>query len=343
MRARLGAMTVEWQTSPDPGLRHPILVVAFEGWFDVARAATGAVQWLVDQFEATPLAAVDPEPYFDFTTRRPLVKMQNGDRIIIWPENVCRTALTSAEPASADTAAAEPAQPTEAAEPAEAAEAPTESAPAAEPGPAPQAEASADPITSAPHDLLLIAGVEPHLRWRSFSDDLVEIVRSTGAELVITLGALAEAVPHTRPHLVKGSSTNDELATRLGLDRPTYQGPTGLVGVLHDTLDRQKIPVISLRVGVPHYVTGTTNPKAQRALLEHLQHVTGVPTRSAGLAQAVAEWETQVNSAVSEDTEASAYVQQLERHADQRLAETMPSGDDLAAEFERFLREQREE
>ena len=71
-------MTVEWQTSPDPGLRHPILVVAFEGWFDVARAATGAVQWLVDQFEATPLAAVDPEPYFDFTTRRPLVKMQNG-------------------------------------------------------------------------------------------------------------------------------------------------------------------------------------------------------------------------------------------------------------------------
>jgi len=334
-------MTVEWQTSPDPGLRHPILVVAFEGWFDVARAATGAVQWLVDQFEATPLAAVDPEPYFDFTTRRPLVKMENGERIIVWPENVCRTALTLTERASSAVG------PGEAAEPPEPADDPVEVAggrePEPEPEPAAQADAAADPITSAPHDLLLIAGVEPHLRWRSFSDDLVEIVRSTGAELVITLGALAEAVPHTRPHLVKGSCTNDELATRLGLDRPTYQGPTGLVGVLHDTLDRQKIPVISLRVGVPHYVTGTTNPKAQRALLEHLQHVTGVPTRSAGLAQAVAEWETQVNSAVSEDTEASAYVQQLERHADQRLAETMPSGDDLAAEFERFLREQREE
>jgi hypothetical protein len=115
------------------------------------------------------------------------------------------------------------------------------------------------------------------------------------------------------------------------------------VGVLHDTLDRQHIPVISLRAGVPHYVTGTPNPKAQRALLEHLQHVTGVPTRSAGLAQAVVEWELQVNTAVSEDTEAAAYVHQLEQHADQRLAETITSGDDLAAEFERFLREQRDE
>jgi hypothetical protein len=286
-------MTVVWDEKQMVGLRHPILVVAFEGWFDVARAATGAVTWLAEQLVAEPVAAIDPEPYFDFTARRPLVKVVSGQRMIEWPENRCRVARVENPDAA--------------------------------------------------HDLVLLAGVEPHLRWRTFSLDLVEVARRTSSELVITLGALAEPVPHTRPHQVKGSSTNAGLATRLGLDRPSYQGPTGLVGVLHDLLDHERIPVISLRASVPHYVTGTANPKAQRALLEHLQHVTGVSTRSAGLASAAAEWEAQVNAAVADDAEASAYVQQLERHVDQRLAQEMTSGDDLAAEFERFLREQRDE
>src|SRR4051794_29796107 len=94
-------MTVEWQPRPERGLRHPILVVAFEGWFDVARSATGAVQWLVDQFDAQPLAAIDPEPYFDFTARRPMVKMQDGERVIVWPENACLAALTAGDPDTA--------------------------------------------------------------------------------------------------------------------------------------------------------------------------------------------------------------------------------------------------
>jgi len=288
-------MTVVWEglEADLPSLRHPILVVAFEGWFDVARAATGAVSWLAGELDAQHLASIDPEPYFDFTARRPLVKLSGGRRVIEWPANICHLARPP-EPADA-------------------------------------------------HDLLLLAGVEPHLRWQGFSQDLVDIVRRCRAELVITLGALAEPVPHSRPHQVKGSSTNASLAGRLGLDRPTYQGPTGLVGVLHDRLDRERIPVISLRASVPHYVTGTANPKAQRALLEHLQHVTGVATRSSGLAGAVADWEAQVDAAVADDVEASAYVRQLEAQADQRLAQEATSGDDLAAEFEKFLREQRDE
>jgi hypothetical protein len=294
-------MTVVWHETQLDGLRHPILVVAFEGWFDVARAATGAVTWLADQLEAKLVCSIEAEPYFDFTARRPVVRVVNGRRVIEWPENDCRLARAADD----------------------------------EDG---NAGASADG-----HDLLLIAGVEPHLRWRTFSGDLVEIARRAHAELVITLGALAEPVPHTRPHTVKGSSTNPALAARLGLDAPSYQGPTGLVGVLHDRLDHEHIPVISLRAAVPHYVTGTPNPKAQRALLEHLQHVTGVATRSAGLAQATRDWEAQVNAAVADDAEASAYVQQLERRADQRLAQELPSGEDLAAEFEQFLREQRDE
>jgi proteasome assembly chaperone (PAC2) family protein len=283
-------MTVVWHEAQVDGLQHPILVVAFEGWFDVARAATGAVTWLADQLDARSICSIDPEPYFDFTARRPVVRVVGGQRVIEWPENDCRLARAGDDPGG--------------------------------------------------HDLLLLAGVEPHLRWRTFSEDLVEIARRAGAELIITLGALAEPVPHTRPHTVKGSSTNPALATRLGLDAPSYQGPTGLVGVLHDRLDHEKIPVISLRAAVPHYVTGTPNPKAQRALLEHLQHVTGVPTRAAALADAGTQWEAQVNAAVADDAEASAYVQQLERHADQRLAQELPSGEDLAAEFEQFLREQ---
>ena len=298
-------MTVVWHDAPMEGLQHPILVVAFEGWFDVARAATGAVSWLADQLGAELVSSIDPEPYFDFTARRPLVRIVGGRRTIEWPGNDCRMARDTGDVASGSDADA--------------------------------------PGRAGGHDLLLLAGVEPHLRWRSFSEDLIEIARRARAELVITLGALAEPVPHTRPHTVKGSSTNPALAARLGLDAPSYQGPTGLVGVLHDRLDHEHIPVISLRAAVPHYVTGTANPKAQRALLEHLQHVTGVATRSAGLAGAGAEWEAQVDAAVADDSEAQAYVRQLERHADQRLAQELPSGEDLAAEFEQFLREQRDE
>jgi len=257
----------------------------------VAKGATGALEWLADRVDAEELAAIDPEPYFDFTARRPTVRVSGGQRVIDWPANGIRAAA----------------------------------------------------LGDQGHDLLLLAGTEPHLRWRTFSEDIVEVAKSTATELVITLGSMAEAVPHTRAPQVKGSSTTPALAARLGLSSPTYQGPTGIVGVLHDTLDRERIPVISLRVGVPHYVSGPPNPKAMRALLEHLQHVTGVTTNWAGLNESADEWQRQVDGAVFQDTEASAYVAQLERQEDEALQDELPSGEDLAAEFERFLQERRDE
>lgn len=281
-------MSIVWRDRAP--LKRPILVVAFEGWFDVANAATDAVRWLARHYEADEMAGIDAEPYFDFTTRRPEVRIVDGERIIVWPANDCASAGL---PGS--------------------------------------------------HDLVLLAGVEPHLRWRGFCDDLLEVIHETGTELVITLGALADRVPHTRPSQVKGSSTSDELASRLGLDRPSYQGPTGLIGVLHDRLDREGVPVISLRVAVPHYVATPPNPKATQALLRHLERVTGVSTSYVGLTPKVELWEEHVGSAVAADGEVSAYVRQLESQEDARLAEQLPSGDDLAAEFERFLREQRPE
>ena len=188
-------------------------------------------------------------------------------------------------------------------------------------------------------DLLAISGIEPHLRWRTFSKLLIEIVNKSNAESVLTLGSMVGMTPHSRPLTVTGSSTNPELAERLHLEKPSYQGPTGIVGVLHDALDRSKIPVISLRVSVPHYVPDSPNPKATRALLRRFEQVTGVTTEYEELDGPAADWQKQVDAAVASDDEITAYVTRLETAIDED-ENLLPSGDDLAAEFEAFLREQ---
>jgi proteasome assembly chaperone (PAC2) family protein len=192
-----------------------------------------------------------------------------------------------------------------------------------------------------PHDLVVLSGVEPHLRYATFADCIVTVARALGCEVVVTVGAAAEAIPHTRlPHVV-GSSTNDGLVDALGLVRPQYQGMTGLVGVLQERLDREGIPAVSLRVGVPHYLGNARHPQSSAALLRHLEHVLGVPTGHARLDDEVARWRTLHDEAVAEDRQATAYVAMLESDHDRRTEESLPSADDLAAEFERFLREQR--
>ena len=188
-------------------------------------------------------------------------------------------------------------------------------------------------------DLLAISGIEPHLRWRTFSELLIEIVKKSNAESVLTLGSMVGMTPHSRPLTVTGSSTNPELAERLHLEKPSYQGPTGIVGVLHDALDRSRIPVISLRVSVPHYVPDSPNPKATRALLRRFEQVTGVTTEYEELDGPAADWQKQVDAAVASDDEITAYVTRLEPAIDED-ENLLPSGDDLAAEFEAFLREQ---
>ncbi|MBT4302684.1 MAG: PAC2 family protein [Actinobacteria bacterium] len=187
-------------------------------------------------------------------------------------------------------------------------------------------------------DLVVVSGVEPHLRWRTFSATLAEVAQRTKAETVATLGSMVGMAPHTRSLGVIGSSTNKDLAQRLGLSSPSYQGPTGLVGVLHDTLDQAGIPVLSLRVSLPHYIPDTPNPKATRSLLRRFEQVTGVDTGYVGLDREAADWQRQVTAAVAGDPEIAEYVKRLEAQADQ--SEEVVSGDVLAAEFEAFLREQ---
>jgi|RhiMethySRZTD1v2_1073278.scaffolds.fasta_scaffold358262_2 proteasome assembly chaperone (PAC2) family protein len=190
-------------------------------------------------------------------------------------------------------------------------------------------------------DLVLLSGMEPHLRWRTFTDIVVELATGAGVEMIVTLGASPAQTPHTRPPVVFGSSTNAELAARLGLSRPQYQGPTGVLGVLQAALDVGGPPAIAMRVGVPHYAMGDHDPKATMALLRHLEHVTGVSTAHGKLGPDVARWEDRLSAAVADDAEARAYVSQLEARYDTETEQQVSSGEDLAEELERFLREQR--
>ena len=189
-------------------------------------------------------------------------------------------------------------------------------------------------------DMVVLNGVEPHVSWGVFTQSVVEVAKGLGCTLVISLGAAAEQVPHSRVPFVVGSTTNDDLASRLGLSRPQYQGPTGVAGVLLDALDQAKLPNISLRVGVPHYLMHAQHPKSAAALLQHLQHVLGIPTDHANLQKEISRWQELHDAAVEGDPQASAYVEMLEHRHDQLVEKNMPSGDDLAAELEAFLRDQ---
>ena len=191
-------------------------------------------------------------------------------------------------------------------------------------------------------DLVLMSGVEPHLQWTTFADCIVECARKLKCEVVVTVGATADGVPHTRsPHVV-GSSTNTALARRLGLSRPQYQGPTGVVGVIHERLEREGITAVSLRVGVPHYLANAQHPKSSAALLRHLEHVLGVPTAHGDMYEEIQRWEELHDAAVEGDDQTLSYLTILEDEYDRRTEETVASGESLAAEFEKFLREQQE-
>jgi proteasome assembly chaperone (PAC2) family protein len=193
--------------------------------------------------------------------------------------------------------------------------------------------------TESPRDLVVMTGIEPHLRWPSFADHVLEVARRSRCEMVVTVGAFIGMVPHTRPFSVTGSAVHPELARRLSLSRPTYQGPTGVVGVINARLEESSVPVISLRVEVPHYVPGPPNPKATQALLRRLEQTTGVETGYQDLDGDVSDWVTRVDRAVAADEESRDYVSRLERQVDS-TEELLPTGDDLAAELEAFLRDQ---
>jgi proteasome assembly chaperone (PAC2) family protein len=193
-------------------------------------------------------------------------------------------------------------------------------------------------------DVVLLLGIEPNLRWRTFTQLVVGLARDLGIELLITLGALLADVPHTRSAPVTGSASDKELVERLGLSASRYEGPTGIVGVIHDVCGQSGIPSASLWAAVPHYVSLTPSPRGALALCERLGSVLGIEIDADELEEAARNYEEQVSEAVASDEETAAYVDELERRSDQlEDATELPSGDALAAELTRFLKERDEE
>ena len=195
-------------------------------------------------------------------------------------------------------------------------------------------------IPGTDRDAVLSLGIEPNLRWRTFSDEIVALAEDLKVELVVTLGALLADVPHTRPAPVTGSASDPKLVEELGLASSRYEGPTGIVGVLHDACRRAGVPSASLWAAVPHYASLAASPKAALALCERLAGLLGTQFDLADLERASEAYEQQVSEAVASDEETEAYVRDLEARRD-ALGEQLdvPSGETLAAELTRFLRE----
>jgi proteasome assembly chaperone (PAC2) family protein len=199
---------------------------------------------------------------------------------------------------------------------------------------------------AAERDLILVSGVEPNLRWRTFAESLIDAAERLGAEMVVTLGALLADVPHTQPVPITGLASDRDLVQRLSLSRSNYEGPTGIIGILHDACRRRGLTSASLWAAVPHYVAAVPNPKAALALLRRLEGFTGIAIEASELEEAMERFESQVDRAVAANPEIEEMVRRLESEyeTDAELeSEDMPSGDSIAQEFQRFLRQRADE
>ncbi len=195
-------------------------------------------------------------------------------------------------------------------------------------------------------DVVVFLANEPNVRWKAFVQSVIGTAAEMGSHLLVTLGAFLTDVPHSRPVPVVGSAADEQTAGRLGLSRSQYEGPTGIVGVLHDASNREGLPSISIWAAVPHYLPAAPNPKAALALVGRVSEVLGIEVPTEALRGAVEAWEHGVTRLIAESDELAEYVSRLETAADETIGdirmpdEPVPSGDSIAAELERFLREQ---
>ncbi|MBA3907576.1 MAG: PAC2 family protein [Pseudonocardiales bacterium] len=275
-----------------PTLVEPVMIAAFEGWNDAGEAASTALEHLELSWDATPLASIDPEEYYDFQVNRPHVRSTEGvTRRIEWQT----TRLSVAA------------------------------------------------LPGTGRHVVLVNGIEPNLRWRTFCAELLRYVEKLGVTKVITLGALLTDTPHTRPIPVSGVSYDRSSAGELRVEPSTYEGPTGIVGVFQQACVEAGVPAVSFWAAVPHYVSQARVPKAAVALLHRVEEVLDVEVSLGGLPEQAEEWERTVSEMAEADDEVREYVRQLEEQASEEdavdtgtLRET--SGDAIAADFERYLR-----
>lgn len=279
------------------------MVCAFQGWNDAGDAASSAVAFLASALNARRFAQIDSEEFYDFQANRPCIRFSEGDR-------------SQDGGAAGEGGAREIEWPT--------------------------VEIFEATVPRAPRDLVLVQGVEPSMRWRAFSSHMVDLAEALGVQVVVSLGALLGDVPHTRPVAMTGHASDAALLERIGLQPSNYEGPTGIVGVLHTACAQAGLPSASLWAAVPHYVAAAANPKAALALLRRVEVLIGVSVDVSELESSAADYERQVGLAVRSDPDIQAFVERLEQAADseeQTTPEDLPSGDILASEFQRFLRQ----
>jgi predicted ATP-grasp superfamily ATP-dependent carboligase len=297
-----------WDRRPD-GLRAPAMVCAFQGWNDAGDAASSAVAFLASALDARRFARIDSEEFYDFQANRPAIRLTEESRSRDGEDG-------EDEGAAAAGAAREIEWPT--------------------------VEIFEATAPRAPRDLVLVQGVEPSMRWRAFSSHMVDLAEALGVQVVVSLGALLGDVPHTRPVAMTGHASDAALLERVGIQASSYEGPTGIVGVLHTACAQAGLPSASLWAAVPHYVAAAANPKAALALLRRVEVLIGVSVDVTELESSAEDYERQVGLAVRSDPDIQAFVERLEQAADseeQSTQEELPSGDILASEFQRFLRQ----
>jgi predicted ATP-grasp superfamily ATP-dependent carboligase len=291
-----------------PELVDPVMVAAFEGWNDAADAASNAIRHLAEVLDADLFGAMDAEDYYDFQVNRPVLALDDeGDREIVWPTTRFSVARVTVGNTRTEAEGAE-----------------TEAVAAVAEG-------------SGFRDVVLVHGIEPNMRWRSFCEELFDLARDLGVRTIVSLGALLADVPHTRPVPVSGSSSNEDLQGTHGLDKPTLQGPTGINGVLQEMARHEEIDLVSFWAAVPHYVAQAPCPKATLALIRRIEDVLDLTIPLGDLPEEARAWETGVDELAAEDSEVAEYVRTLEEAKDTaELPEA--SGEAIAREFERYLR-----
>jgi proteasome assembly chaperone (PAC2) family protein len=287
---------IEWRERPE--LKNPVLVCAFKGWNDAGEAASAAMGFLVDSFDAREVASIDPEEFYDFTAVRPTVHQSEGtSRVIEWPANTLHAAH----------------------------------------------------VAGTEHDLLLLQGIEPSLRGRRYTNMVIEMARDLDARMVVTLGALLADVPHTRPVPMTGIASTGDIVEKLGFQQSTYEGPTGIVGVLNHASSEAGLPSVSLWASVPHYVAAAPNPKAALALVRSFEGATGIAVDASDLEHSADDYQRQVDAAVATDPDVKSFVERLEQSLDEVADDIgpdpgqLPSADSIARDFQRFLRQKRAE
>jgi predicted ATP-grasp superfamily ATP-dependent carboligase len=190
-------------------------------------------------------------------------------------------------------------------------------------------------------DIVLIRGIEPSMRWRTFCEQVLEVCHSLEVSRIVLLGALLADVPYTRPLPVSGSApsrgASADTTERLGLTPTRYEGPTGIVGVLHDACVRADLEAVSFWVHVPHYANNPPCPKATLALLHRVEEVLDLPVPTGELAKESSEWEERLKQAAEQDAELADYVRELEERSGDAGLQPL-SGDEIAQEFEKYLR-----